>query len=213
MMSTVAWGTLSVSVIYLFIRLSRYYCIFYCFINWPVMLYLFYLFWLCYFIYLFLFYVLYLFYFIYFIYLLYFILSTLFILFYLCIHLCYLLLFYLLFIIYFYLSVCGAVNVRVWMPRIHYCILNECECVAIYIFIFNVRIAHTARAPPGLLFLWPRICDIPGEQRYNCDDVPPRPANRGGTIIVICPGWGACPPAFSCNAHAGGACVPRNKTI
>ena len=55
-----------------------------------------------------------------------------------------------LLLIYFF--VCGAVNVRVWMSRLQFCILNEYECVAIYIFIFNTRIAHTARAPPGLLF-------------------------------------------------------------
>ena len=37
---------------------------------------------------------------------------------------------------------------------LQYCILNESECAAIYIIIFKFSylIAHTARAPPGLLF-------------------------------------------------------------
>ena len=86
-------------------------------------------------------------------------------------------------------------------------------CRDLHLYILNMDCSHRARSP-GTFILWPLICDIPGEQRYNCcDDIPPRPANRGGIIIVTRPGWGACPPAFSCSAHAGGACVPRNENI
>ena len=115
--------SLLVLFIYLFV-LSRYYCIFYCF-YWLI----------CYVLsILFINYVI----------LFYFILCILPILFILCV------LFY--YLLTFYFFVCGAVNVRVWMPRIYYYILNECECVRVLHLYFNIWIAHTARAPPGLLF-------------------------------------------------------------
>ena len=119
---------------------------------------------------------------------------------------------YLLFIYFF---VCGAVNVRVWMSRLQFCILNECECGRVlHFFNFNIYGLLTPRALPRdfyslTIYLW-----YPGGATVQlCDDIPPRPANRGGIIIVTRSGWGACPPAFSCSAHAGGAFVPRNEYI
>jgi len=115
------------------------------FIDWPVIYFILFTFVVLYYLLFLLFYVFYLFidFTLWFIFIL-------FMLFYLFIYfiLCYLFIYYL-----FILSVCGAMNVRVWMPRFYYCILNEYECGRdLHLYFLLLRIAHAARAPPGLLY-------------------------------------------------------------
>ena len=99
--------------------------------------------------------------------------------------------------------------------ELQYCILNGYECGRVlHLYFLYIRITHRRACSSGdFLYLTNYLWYPGGDEWDNCDDIPPRPANRGGIIIVICPGWGACPPAFSCNAHAGGAFVPRNEII